>query len=507
VPERLPTEEQATQETDKSSDAKVDDSLQLDPGEIDSGGNLAEVSNDSQIVPAVITLSGNFQKVESLLSQGAEKLSSFGYDIAMDGNTLVVGSLDDGAKGAVYVFEKVSDVWTFKQRLVATTPMARQNYDDFGKSVDISGDTIVIGAPNEDVDETGANQLNSSGSVHVFVLSNGQWVFQKKITGHGPNGRHKFDRFGTDVAIELDTLVVGAPQQDFDGSGTESSRVESAGAAFVYRRSNGVWALEQRLVPQGKNARITEDEFGNAVAISGDTIAVGVLLHDYDENGENFVGTESGFDEDGNEVFGDSGAVFIFSRFGSTWVQEQKIVGVGLNGRASEDYFGANISLDGDTLAVGAHGQASDENGQNIKKESITEEGQTFEMIDRPGAVFVFLRANGLWTLQQKLVGQGVNGRMANDGFGKVALQGDTLVVGAGGQDFDENGANIKSGTGAAYVYTRSNSQWSFQKKIVRPDTRNHSDFFGKSVAVSGDTIGIAVGGHPIKATAVYLFK
>lgn len=134
--------------------------------------------------------------------------------------------------------------------------------------------------------------------------------------------------FGTSVSVFGDLMVVGGDGNTTDANG--ENYLPSAGAAFVYERLAGTWSFKQKLFPTGTNGRNAADYFGKSVATSADTIVVGAPSHGYDENGQNYVAA--------------AGAAFVFKKTNNTWVQVQKIVGVGTGGRDASASFGTTIA-------------------------------------------------------------------------------------------------------------------------------------------------------------------
>ena len=180
--------------------------------------------------------------------------------MAIDGTTVVVGARradgdgeGEGDQGSVYVFVPSGIVWIQQQKLVASDATAD---DQFGYSVAISGETVVVGAFFDD----GAAGFDQ-GSAYVFVRSGIVWIQQPKLeAGDAAAG----DLFGHSVAISGETIVVGAP--------ADSAPVMNQGSAYVFARSGMVWSQQPKLL--AGDAAI-EDQFGTSVAISGETIVVG----------------------------------------------------------------------------------------------------------------------------------------------------------------------------------------------------------------------------------------
>ncbi|MEZ4266521.1 MAG: hypothetical protein R3F39_09090 [Myxococcota bacterium] len=288
--------------------------------------------------------------------------------------------------------------------------------DKFAFAVGLSGNTAIVGAPEDD------DAGNSSGSAYIFVRHGATWTQQQKLVAPDAVG---FDQFGYAVAISGDIAVVGAYLDDDAGSGS--------GSAHVFVRSGGSWSHQQKLNAVGAAAF---DQFGYAVAISGETIVVGAFQDD--------------------DAGSSSGSAYVFVRSGTTWTQQQKLTA---KDAAASDFFGISLGISGDSIIVGANG---DDDGGSLS-----------------GSAYVFARSGTTWTEQQKLTAKDA---VADDLFGyAVAISGGTAVVGAYGDD------DAGSSSGAAYVFVRSGSTWSEQQKLL-PIGGAAGDHFGFAVSLSGDT-------------------
>src|SRR3954469_10151834 len=233
----------------------------------------------------------------------------FGDGVAMDGDTLVVGaSLKDVAyedAGAAYVYVHTASGWVQQQKLV--------NNDTegflFGTAVGVSGDTLVVGCPFNYLGD-----LSLGGAAFVYVRSGGQWTLQQRLSS--PSA-FDGDGFGYSVALHGDRIVVGAAADLQGGVPT--------GAAYVFSRQGGVWALEQTLVASDATAL---GNFGTATAIASNSIVVGAI-------GDGFS----------------PGAAYVFSRSGNSWVEAQKLTA---SDGMSDDGFGLSVALSSDTVVAGA---------------------------------------------------------------------------------------------------------------------------------------------------------
>lgn len=531
--------------------------------------NGANILTGAGAIFVFVKNGSNFQLQQRITPTGTNnRMSSdnFGEWVAISGDHIAVGTPNQdydatgannlGAAGAVFMYSRSGGVWTQGQKLVS--PLARSSSEKFGFGVAMSGSTVVIGAPFNDTDASGGNTLTDAGAVFVYTESAGTWTLQQKIVGEGTGGRVASDNFGTSVAISGDSIIVGAPLQDTDAAG--GSSLTAAGAAFVYKRSAGVWSFEQKIVGSGTNGRLANHKFGTTVAISSDIVAIGAPSNPYDAAGANALSS--------------AGIIFVFNRSGSVWSMTDRLVGEGVNARMINDYVGSvGLTLMGEELAIGVPDQDYDANGGDVitgtgavfvKRRTAGVWSQSARIVDQSkmmaralsaaaqfgnavaisedrmtivigcalddfdvngenevndaGAVYVYTFNAGVLSLQQKIIGTGLNGRVANDNFGKsVDISGETLVVGAPGQDTNALGASAAAGAGAVFVYTRFNGVWTLQQKIVGEGTngRLSGDGMGFSVTIDGDTIATGVysqdydaagAGNVTNAGAVYVY-
>ncbi|HRI06461.1 MAG TPA: hypothetical protein PKW35_01525 [Nannocystaceae bacterium] len=314
-----------------------------------------------------------------LKSSNAGAADQFGVSVALssDGATLAVGAnsedsaatgiggnqVDNSAAnaGAVYVFTRVKQAWSQQAYVKASNAGAG---DQFGARVALSGDgdTLAVGATFEDSAAIGVggdqadNASTNAGAVYTFVRVNDVWSQQAYIkasnTGAG-------DQFGGDVALSVDghTLAVGARFEDSNATGVNGDEANNlaidAGAAFVFRRVNQVWAQEAYIKASNTGAG---DTFGAPLVLSadGNTLAVG-------GNQEDSAAIGVGGDQADDSVLS-AGAVHVYLRVGQTWSQRAYV-------KASTsdvgDFFGSGLGLSGDgkTLAVGAYAEDSPATG------------------------------------------------------------------------------------------------------------------------------------------------
>jgi hypothetical protein len=255
--------------------------------------------------------------------------------------------------------------------------------DNFGYSVSISGDTIVVGADQEDSNATGVNGdqsnngANDAGAAFVFVREGTTWNQQAYLKASNTD-RNYF--FGISVSISGDTIVVGAYQEDCNANGVRNGAPMS-GAAYVFVREGTTWTQQAYL--KASNTGFG-DLFGISVSISGDTIVVGAKAEDSNATGVNG-------DQNNDDVTG-SGAAYVFVRNGTTWAQQAYLKA---SNTGEHDSFGSSVSISGDTIVVGA--QFEDSNATGVNGDQKNDEAF------RSGAAYVFVRHGAAWTQQAYL--------------------------------------------------------------------------------------------------------
>ncbi|OJJ21024.1 hypothetical protein BKI52_10645 [marine bacterium AO1-C] len=234
--------------------------------------------------------------------------------------------------GSTYIFERNSSTgnWGFAQKVVAND---RATNDQFGVSVDISGNFLVVGARNEDAT---TNDTENFGAAYVFErMSGGNWTQVIKLTAPTAD-RSTSDQFGTSVAIDGNWIVVGANFDDEkDDTGTDSSPLNNAGAAYIFKYDGTNWTYAQKIVSSDRSA---DDNFGVFVDISGNNVLVSARAEDEDATGSN--------------TLNNAGSAYIFHlASGDKWLGVKKITA---NNRELAALFGGGIAIDGDNLIVGA---------------------------------------------------------------------------------------------------------------------------------------------------------
>jgi uncharacterized repeat protein (TIGR01451 family) len=380
----------------------------------------------------------------------------FGHSVAISGDTVVVGVPGDDTPagtdaGSAHVFVRSGAAWVHQQKLTPNDPAAQAG---FGGSVAIAGETITVGAPAASslfpIPDGNSNTISfetiRAGAAWVFVRNGSTWTQQQKLLPPEPV---LFGGFGAALAMSGETVVVGTP-------GGNIPAAVDAGCAFVFVRTNGIWALEKKLIAGNGS---TGDGFGSAVAISGNVAVVG------SPRGDTNAGP-------------DTGAAYIFSRTGTNWASMQRLSAT--PDPAFEKEFGRAVAIHGTDIVVGA--PRSD---------------------NFAGAAYVYFLNGTTWQSQGKLVSDSP-GPVQFFGDG-VAIVGDAIVVGA----FNAPTPNGPD-TGAIYLFARSGSVWNFQQKLFPSDVAI-GDTFGWELAMTADTIIAGAQGKnsPIGSDtgAAYIFE
>lgn len=333
------------------------------------------------------------------------------------------------------------------------TAVDAEDNDRFGRSTALSGDVLVVGAP-----EMVGGGATGTGSAYVHRWDGYQWRFEQKLLADDAALQ---DVFGITVAVEDDMLLIGAPLTD--------DFADASGSVYVFRRMASEWIQEQELhADDAGQARL----FGGAVLLSG---------------GLAYVGSQGALSAGGGSALG---AVYVFGFDGGQWSQLQQLMAADAN---AGDLFGLAISVDdaGDRALIGAPNDDALCGGNN-----------TF-----CGAAYVFLRLGGAWFQETKLTeAQPTEGDLFGSG---VAISGEWAFVGATGRD------DAADGAGAVDVFRLVGNEWTLHSTLL-PTGASAGDAFGLRVSVSGDRLLVSaylsnapcpVGNPACRTGAVYAFE
>ncbi|MCG8417633.1 MAG: FG-GAP repeat protein [Proteobacteria bacterium] len=312
-------------------------------------------------------------------------------------------------------------------------PDPQQN-GGFGRCVASYGDTVVVGAPFKNIGPD-----DHVGGAYIFHRHDREWKVAQILSPSVPRSR---DRFGRSVAIQGDTIAVGAPRFD------PFSR-DNIGAAYIFRRDRDGWREEQRV-----DASTPQEQafFGTKVAVWGDTVLVAAAFEDCAEKRH-------------------AGAVYVFERRGDTWVESQKLQPSGLQTRS---IFGLSLALDDGVAIIGAP-------------------GSEVEGIPDAGVSYLFRRIDGRWVETQTLVASEplIGSRFGNS----VGISGDTVIVAA-----HRAGWGTVRRPGGAYLFTPDGERWREKRRLQASDSQALGDF-GSSIAIHDQTV--AIGAQYMKAGTV----
>ena len=377
-------------------------------------------------------------EIRKVVASDGTFLDNLGEDVAISDETLVVGAAGDAPNGsnsgAVYVFERHHGGTDHWGEIKKIIPSDSSASIFFGLSVALDGDTLVVGA---------SGATGTTGAAYVFERNEGgsnNWGEIKKLVGSESAAD---DQLGYDVAIHGDTLVVGA-----------NLAAGQAGAAYVFLRNqggDGNWGEIRKLSASDADLG---DHFGTSVGVSADTVVVGAT-----------------FEGDLN-----SGAAYIFRRDdggANQWGEVRKLTVTGA------ETLGHRVAIAGDVALVGAY------------------------LTGEVGAAYVFSRNEGgtdNWGMVKML---SPDDGFSGDRFGdSVALSGHTAVVGA---TWNEN-------MGAAYTFERhlgGDDNWGIGRKMTSSDGFS-GDRFGEAVAIDGDLLSVGASGNDdggVSSGSAYVFQ
>jgi hypothetical protein len=480
--------------------------FRLSPGPSRANVRVSAPGHRSLVYGISINTGGVFTYLKAASTQVN---MAFGAASAISGNTLVVGAPNergtsvgpqtgdsgpDGMEtGAVFVFRREGGQW---RREVTLKPGHLHPAMRFGAAVAIAGDTIIVGAPAENGSTTMINgprdtRAAAAGAAFVFMRNaEGVWTQQAYLKA---SDAAEGDRFGTSVGLHasgtgntsMTTAVVGAPAAD------APNNIERAGAVYVFVRSTPASQWSEQARPRPANLRAGQ-EFGSSVSLMADTLVVGSPLEDSGAGGIN-PGTTTA-------VASDSGAVYVFSRMGTTWMAP---VYIKAPTAVAQARFGARVASSGTFLAVGAPGDSGGGGGVSPSAGAPSVAGS--------GAAFLYRRGSNGWELAHQIKAPIAR---PQDRFGEsIALSAitptPTLVIGAPFDDTNEAGAYDAAmssptlDTGAIFVYRPAmDGRWSQVARLKAPNAERF-DAFGASVAVEGDTVVAGADSEGSSATGV----
>ncbi len=428
----------------------------------------------------------------------------FGWAVAISGETIVVGApLEDsnatgvngdqsnnnlGDSGAAYVFIRNGTTWTQQAFLKPSNNPG--SGDRLGWSVAISGETIIVGAPNEDSNATGMNgdgsnnNATNSGAAYVFGRIGTIWAQQGYMKASNTGSE---DQFGYSVGISGETIAVGAAFEWSNATGVNGDQnnnsAGASGAAYIFLRNGTTWSQQAYLKASDNGG--ADDWFGFSIAISGETVLVGAIREASNATGVNGNQTDNSASQ--------AGAVYVFVRNGTTWTQQAYLKA---SNTGANDTFGKSVAISGDIAIVGADGEDSNATGVNGN--------QADNSAGDSGAAYIFVRSGTTWTQQAYLKASNAGGSFGES----VAISGEMAVVGADLEASNATGSGgnetdiSAGGAGAAYVFVRIVSIWT-QQVYLKASNTGGDDRFGRSVGISGETVVVGAYNEDSNATGI----
>ncbi|MBT3198354.1 MAG: hypothetical protein HN350_00400, partial [Phycisphaerales bacterium] len=379
-------------------------------------------ASDTSMNYSLISASGNVRpeatpiltETDKVVASDSDEWDFFGRSVSISGDYAIAGApwhnRNGGQSGSAYIFKPNGSDWVEEFQLFPATPKSDAW---FGSAVAISGDYAVVGAYGEDL------MTHTGGVVYVFHREGSAWRQQARLT---KSDSANAAMFGQTVAIDGDCIIVGTGMNE---------------AAYVFSRSGTNWTEQAKLVASDLEWGCG---FGSNVAISGNYA---------------FVGAPG---DDGGGAC--SGSVYVFNRVGANWTKQTKLFAPD-PGRSGA--FGTDVSISGDYAVVGGD------------------------------AAYIFHRSGTDWLWEKTLVGDTTFGE-------SVSISGDNVVVGQSGGS---------SGVGAAYVYHRDGANWSLRETLTASDTTPGASF-GETVSVSGDHIIVGADDDDAEGRgsgAAYIFR
>ncbi len=383
--------------------------------------------NDSGSAYVFSRIGGVWEQEAKLVPTDSESGDRFGSAVSMDGNRVIVGApwADEtgNLSGSAYIFGWNGSSWSQQAKLVGS---ATGGSSFSGNSVALAGTTALVGAGGE----LGAS-LGVTGSAYVFDGLGSVWNETARIVLSGDSAAG--DRFGTSLALEGDTALIGAVD-DNTPAGAD------VGTAYVMIRVGGVWSNQARLAAADGAAG---DKFGISVSLSGDTAVVGAYLDDVNDSTYN------------------SGSAYVFVRSGGFWSQQAKLLPADIE---SLDYFGIAVDVDGDLAVVGSYWDRA-----------------------RRGSAYAFHREGAVWRQEAKFFDPS-GGSEDNYGW-SVAVTGNTVFAAAPWADRKGNRS------GAVFVHTRSATGVWTEEGVLLPSDGAEGGSFGYALAMDGNRVLISGGG------------
>jgi hypothetical protein len=387
------------------------------------------------------------QQAQKLISGDAGGFQGSAVSLSADGNTAIVGApVDSDDTGAAWIFTRSGGVWSSTPTKLVATDNIGKAWQGNSVALSADGNTAIVGGPGDN---------NFAGAAWIFTNTGGIWSEQAKLIGSVTNQTVAALQ-GWTVALSSDgnTALIGGPT-DNSSDACPSGSGPCSGAAWVFTRNGSNWTQQQKLFGTGA-VGLPQQGFSVALSGNGSVAIIGGWADNNGTAGAAWVFTQSGgvWTQEGNKLVGTggngnsgqgwsvaisnggntavaggpedsggTGAAWVFGASGGSWAQQAQLVGTGAVGVANQ---GWSVALSGD-------GNSLTEGGTNDNA-----------MI---GAVWIFTAINGVWSQRgSKLVGAGAVGQSQQGVSVALSADGNTAIVG---------GAGDNGGAGAAWVFVR----------------------------------------------------
>ena len=341
----------------------------------------------------------------------------FGISVSIDRDRILVGAYSDdqlGANaGAAYVF-RYDNGWAEEEKLVASSG---DESDLFGYSTHIYGNFAIVGAPYEDH----SDQKEDAGAAYIFHFDGTTWGEQQRLTA---SDSAEDDQYGWSVSIADSIAAVGTTWDD-----------NYTGGVYIYRHDGSSWIEEAKLTASDA---AEGQRFGGSIDISENRIIVGAR-----------------FD---TELGSNAGAAYIFEYDGSTWTEDTKITA---SDGTFQDVFGNDVAISDDLAIVGAS-------------------SRTGAIGIQAGAAYIFRRNAGQWSEEAMLLADDAS--PASSFGNSVAIEGNRAVIAAYNED------EVATNGGAIYVFNHDGVSWSQESKL-NPAELATGDNYGNSVAIDSNIV------------------
>lgn len=416
------------------------------------GANAVEIkvksSNREKEKIYTVNVTKSISDLEAIL-QGSDTGNSdkFGWSLACDGTTLVVGApgaSSGSGPGAVYIFNKGSSGWVQSQKLTAS---GGSNGDNFGWSVALYENTIAVGAKWKSYDGTDTR----SGGVYIFTKSGTTWSQQGGVIEAPTPCKDHY--FGTSVSLSGSTLAVGEPNSVEPGLICSHAGGGYYGAVYIYTTNGSSWSYKKTITASDY---AQNNYFGEAVSLDSGTIAIGA--RGYSSN---------------------RGSVYIFTGSSTSWTEQIKIQAaipiIGSN-------FGSSLSLSGTRLLIGA------------PTDSILETNS--------GAVYLFSGSGSSWQQSGDAIRAATP--VANQYLGNsINLSGDMFVVGISGPP----SPTYQKGSAVVYAKQQFYVWGSVGDPLEPTGTEASLARFGQSIATTDTEIFVGADNYDLDGSgAVYIY-